>query len=346
MKVLAIQLKRIGDLILTTPALNALAASGARVSLLVDSGCASLLPAIANVDEKLVHRKQSWNRALWRRLRADGWDAVLDFTGNDRSAMMAWFSRARRRVTFDWVRARWWKRLIYREYVASPVRVAHTCDHYGDLAKPLGVTMPSEAQPSLVLDEAAAQSASSLAKQAGVLGHYVLLHPGTARPEKYWPSERWAEVAVNLRRLGHAVLVTSGPDAFEQQHAREIMLAAERGSSTDIKPMALLNPPDLLALAALVREADLVLSCDTSVVHLAAAFQRPQVSIFGPTNPFHWRPRHSQAAVLSAASPDRELSEFQPKMRGAPTANLPPATVLAASMRLLQASPSSSAGTT
>ena len=71
MKVLAIQLKRIGDLILTTPALSALAASGARISLLVDSGCASLLPAIDGLDEKLVYHKRSFNRLLWRRLRAE-----------------------------------------------------------------------------------------------------------------------------------------------------------------------------------------------------------------------------------------------------------------------------------
>src|SRR5690348_17835333 len=43
------------------------------------------------------------------------------------------------------------------------------------------------------------------------------------------------------------------------------------------------SPPDLLALASLVAGARLVVSCDTAVVHLAAAFRVPQIALFGPT---------------------------------------------------------------
>ncbi len=335
MKVLAIQLKRIGDLILTTPALAALTVKGIHVSLLVDSGCESLLPAIDGLDEKLVHYKGGGNGPLWRRLRADGWDTVLDFTGNDRSAVMSWYCRGRRRITFDWVRARWWKRLVYHEYVDSAVRLAHTCDHYLDLARPLGITAEGEPCPSLHVSEEMRQAAAKLVATAGVPSKYVLIHPGTARPEKYWPAPKWGEIVAKLRTAGHAVLVTCGPDPYEQQHARELMLHAEKLCSSDVSPMALLSPPSLLEFAAVVKAADLVMSCDTSTVHLAAAFQRPQISLFGPTNPFHWRPRHPKAVVLSAAQPNAPLTEFRPKMKGSATELLPASTVWAAAERLL-----------
>jgi ADP-heptose:LPS heptosyltransferase len=343
MKVLAIQLKRIGDLILTTPALASLSAGGARISLLVDSGCASLLPAIAGLDEKLVYHKRSFNRQLWRRLRADGWDAVLDFTGNDRSAVMSWFSRARRRVTFEWVRARWWKRLVYNEYVDSAVRERHTCDHYCDLTRPLGMPICEPAQPTLELADETRRAAARLVAEVGIGGSYVVIHPGAARPEKYWGSRAWGETVAKLRSAGHSVIVTCGPDAREQQHARELMLSAEQLCSSDAPRMALLSPPNLLVFAAVIEAADAVLSCDTSTVHLAAAFRRPQITLFGPTNPFHWRPRHAHAIVLSAANPAGELTTFQPKMKGAPMERLTPPTVWAAAERLLPGGPSASA---
>src|SRR4051812_28828503 len=51
MNVLVLQLKRIGDLVLTTPALAALHAGGAKITLVVENSCASLLPAIPGVAE-------------------------------------------------------------------------------------------------------------------------------------------------------------------------------------------------------------------------------------------------------------------------------------------------------
>jgi ADP-heptose:LPS heptosyltransferase len=348
MKVLALQLKRIGDFILTTPALAALHAAGARVSLVVDGACESLLPAIPGLEEKLVYHKRGGNGALWRRLRADGWDAVLDFTGNDRSALMALVSRSPRRITFDWVRARWWKRLVYREYVDSPVRLAHTCDHYLDLVRHLLGTTTTAPSPNLEIPADADARATQRVQSAGVKEPFILLHPGTARPEKYWVPSAWAELVKTFRDEGRQCAFTCGPDAFEQHHLREILLALDHSSGGAHVSAPILQPRDLLELAAVVRRARLVVSCDTSVVHFAAALRIPQVALFGPTNPYHWRPRHDFAVVLSAASPAAPLTDFRAKMKGAPMAQLPVALVRQSVMNLLSLAPSSSAsaGTT
>ena len=67
MKILLLQLKRIGDLILTTPALAALRESfpGAQLTLVVSKECADLLPAISNVDRFLVARRSLRDLALF-----------------------------------------------------------------------------------------------------------------------------------------------------------------------------------------------------------------------------------------------------------------------------------------
>jgi len=53
---------------------------------------------------------------------------------------------------------------------------------------------------------------------------------------------------------------------------------------------------------------------DSAPVHLAAATNTPQVALYGPTNPFHWRPRASPAAILTgnSTSPDNAFSPRAP----------------------------------
>ena len=334
MKILVFQMKRIGDLVLTTPALAALKELGARVTLVVDGPCGSLTTAVPNVDEVLVYSKKGGNRALWRRLRERDWDVCLDYTASDRSALMAWFSRTPRRIAFAWARKRLLRRLAYHEFVESPVRLAHTCDHYLDLLRPLGVERLTEPVPSLDLPDIAKKNAGRILAEAGVAGSYVLIHPGTARVEKYWLAGRWAKVIARLRERGLAVVLTSGPDEFESAHVAEIF-SEFAPQSTGQPPVASIAPPDLLTLAALVKRARIVVSCDTGVVHLAAAFHKPQVALYGPTNPFHWRPRHAHAVVISAAQPMVPMTNFTPKMKGAPMEKIPTMTVLKAVEGLL-----------
>ena len=78
-----------------------------------------------------------------------------------------------------------------------------------------------------------------------------------------------------------------------------------------------------------------MISCDTAVVHLAAAFRVPQIALFGPTNPFHWRPMHDRAVVLSAAQPEAPLTDFEPRMKGAPMEQISTAAVIRATDCLL-----------
>jgi ADP-heptose:LPS heptosyltransferase len=183
------------------------------------------------------------------------------------------------------------------------VREVHTARHYLDLAAQ--VASGNDVSPDDLLPELTLPAGIGGAHGRPVEPPYALLHPGTARSEKYWLAERWGAVAAHLRdHCGLATIFTSGPGAFEQAHVSRAAPAFE-------------SPPDLMALAARVAGASFVVSCDTAVVHLASAFRIPQVALFGPTNPFHWRPMHPRAAVLSAARPEAPMTEFDPRMKGA-----------------------------
>jgi ADP-heptose:LPS heptosyltransferase len=331
MRILALQLKRIGDLILTTPALAALRAAWpeAHLALAVSEGCVALLPAIPHIDTTLVFGRGR-GFAPWQQAISGAWDLCLDFTGNDRSAFATALSRAKQRATFAWVQRKRMRALAYSRFVDSPVRDRHTVDHYLDLVRAATAAVGASGTPELRLPPEAEARACEMLTTAGIGAPFALLHPGTARPEKYWIPGRWAAVAETLNeRHNLASVVTCGPDAFERAQAMEIH------SALDTRHSALVHPPDLLALAALAARARVVISCDTATVHLAAAFQTPQVALFGPTNPFHWRPRHERAVVISAAQPEAPLTDFRPRMKGAPMERISTEVVIRATDSLL-----------
>lgn len=357
MNILVLQLKRIGDLVLTTPALGALRRMfpKARITLVADEACKSLLPALPVVDEGLIYSRTVSNRDVWKCVRRGGWDVCLDFTGTDRSALMTWLSGAKRCITYEWVRKHWFRRLAYSEFVDSPVRTSHTVDHYLDLIRAFGQVDETAPFPEMQIsreDFLAMQSHIELWIPDPLPSNYVLVHPGSARPEKYWITERWAEVIFEYAKKGVHCILSCGPDPFERAHMKEICALIDEKLMASNRQDELLGAPSrtgnsyvfaqdvypirLISLVALVRNARLVLSCDTAVVHFAAALRKPQVALFGPTNPFHWRPRHEQAVVISAAQPDAPLTNFEPKMKGAAMECIPVETVLRAAEGLLK----------
>ncbi len=325
MKILALQLKRIGDAILTAPALAALRAASpeARITLAVHASCAPLLEMIPAIDSGIVFGPaRGWTP--WQQALTGGFDAVLDFTGTDRTAAASALTRAPLRATFEWVKKNRARALAYHRFIDSPVREFHTADHYAHLLRAVAMDSPALAdEATLAIPATADHEATKLLPP----GDFVVLHPGSARPEKYWLPERWAEVATHLHHT-HApgIVFTGGNDRSEQEHLAAIRAALPHG----IPVTDLSGRLSLAGFAAVLARARLVISCDTAAVHFAAAFRRPQIALFGPTNPFHWRPRHERAVVISAALPATPLSTFEPRMKGAPMERIPTATVLRA----------------
>jgi ADP-heptose:LPS heptosyltransferase len=304
--ILLVQLKRIGDLILTTPAIRCLreAFPEARITLLADSSCRGLLPAI-EVDECLVHDKRGGNGWM-RRLPSLRPDWCLDFSGTDRAMFFCALSRARRRVNFERFRGKFLRRFLYTDFVDSSVRHRHTADHYTDILQPLGITRENV---PLSLRLPPKEATRSLLDSRGVSSPYAVIHAGTARPEKYWLPERWAAIADLLHeKYGLLPVFTGATAPDEVEH-----LAAIR-SAMKSSPVDLSGETDLAGLAGVIAGARIFCGVDTAAMHLADAVRTPTVALFGPTNPYQWRPRHTSAIVLRADT----LEPFDVKQKGGP----------------------------
>ena len=313
MKILLLQLKRIGDLISTTPAITALRANfpDARVTLVISNKCAELAPAIWDVKRIWVARRDLRDLALFFNVAREKFDYCIDFTRTDRSAFLTFLSRARSRVVSYRVRDQSKRRArVYTDFVNVRMRDMHIIDYHLGLLDPLRLRFASRAM-GLALPESAHARAQQLLLDSKIEKDFIIFHPGSARREKFWSAGRWARVIEHAGRNHDVDLVlTSGASAFEQGH-----IAAIR-SQTQQRIVDLSGKTGLLTLASLIGRSRLLITVDSAPMHLSAAMQTPQVVLFGPTNPFHWRPRESPALILQGKSsvPLGEFSPVQPRL--------------------------------
>ena len=314
MKVLLLQLKRIGDLILTTPVVAALCERfpGATITLVVARESAGLLPAISGIDRALIVRRELRDLRVFFAIARQKFDCCIDFTQNDRSALLTFLSRAKRRIVSARVKTHSKNRAwIYNEFANVRLKEMHTLDYNLGLLAPLGI---NHATPRLHLEmpPAAHERARQLRELCKIDSQFVIFHPGSARAEKFWGPERWAELIERTQRQwGIDVVITGGTWKFEQQHIRAI----KAKFAEEIVDLS--GKTDLLTLAALIGQARLLVTVDSAAMHLAAAQATPQIALFGPTNPFHWRPRESPALILFGESP-APMSEFSPQLERLP----------------------------
>lgn len=110
-----------------------------------------------------------------------------------------------------------------------------------------------------------------------------VVHVGAGSPARLWPVERWSRVVQHLEKLGHHVVLTGSRNEVDAvvQVQQLAGLPSERNRC---------GRDDVMKLAGLVAGARFVVSVDTGVAHLATAFRRPALTLFGPVPPAWWGP--------------------------------------------------------
>ena len=323
MNILLIQLKRIGDLILTTPAILAIKERfpEAKIFLAVSHEVSPLIPALPPVDNVLVMRRSIADMGRLSSIALTRFEYSIDLTRNNRSALISLLSRANKRIVSYRVKGHApFRGYAYNEFIEHRMRDMHTIDYNLSLLEPLGINPLPRPPVSLSLPSNATHEAERVLTEARVGIPYLLVHPGSARAEKFWEPARWVDVITYaLEREKVDVVMTGGSSRVEQSHLAEIMglLPRPQESSSAARLVNLSGKIDLLTLAALIGRARLLLTVDSAPVHIAAALQVPQVALFGPTNPFHWRPRDSAAIILQGDS-NAPVREFVPKQNRLP----------------------------
>jgi ADP-heptose:LPS heptosyltransferase len=249
---------------------------------LISEGNRGTLDLLDAADE-VVHVAVKKPVDAMRQVRKTGVDILIDIGQWARlSALLAGGSGAR--FTIGFRTAGQFRHYPFDATVPHSNQL-HEIDNFRALLTPLGIQ--ATGVPRL-RDDLRAE-----VQRLGV-NNQVILHPwasGFKSHLREWPEERWAELAVGLRREGYAVAISGGPS----DRSRAQALAARLGS-IDVEVLAgRLSLRD--TAVALARSAGVV-SVNTGIMHLAALVGAPLVGLHGPTNPLRWGPINSNAVVL------------------------------------------------
>ncbi|MBI5240490.1 MAG: glycosyltransferase family 9 protein [Elusimicrobia bacterium] len=307
-RILIIQLRRIGDVIFTLPAIQVLrrAFPQARIDFLVEEPADQLVRLAPGRDETLVYDK---SRALhWlAEVRRRRYDWVLDFLANGRSLPLTLCSGAAVKAAFQ---GRWVRRLAYNRLVKATPN-AYLVEQKLDILRALGVADASW-RYDIRLPAEELRWAQETLKSLGADPRrpLVAMAPASRRETRRWLPERFAEVARALLGQGRDVLLLWGPG--ELGYVEDIARRTDGGqgpaapggqafSSPGRGHLIIPSDTPLLRLAALIKSAKLVLSVENGPKNLAVALGVPTVNVVGPNNPGSFNPSGDPAHVLIRA---------------------------------------------
>jgi lipopolysaccharide heptosyltransferase II len=322
-RILVLRLERIGDLVMSLPALRAIRQHLplATIDLVVGSWNAELARCVEGID-RVETMDMPW---LARDAGGDGWpallgqargwrareyDLALNLEGDIRSNLLMSLSGARWRAGFGMAGG---GPLLDDDVVFDPeshtavngVRLVNTAcgSTAGNRAWPVEGLDAAARLPRAALIVPQAAHAEADARLRGATAHepgrpLVGLHTGAGRAVKEWPAARMAEVgAWAVRERGATIVLTGSP--ADRAAADEMRRALPPGAAV----IDTVGDAPLLTLAAVLSRLSLFITPDTGPMHLAAVLGAPVVALFGPSSPERWGPLSPDARVVRVDLP-------------------------------------------
>lgn len=330
---LIVRLSAMGDVIHTMPAAVALRHTfpHATIGWLIEERWAELLCTLRyprsgarSSQRPMIDRVHTVNTAEWRRepfsfntwqqmavglshLRGVRYDAVIDFQGAIRSALLARWSGAP--IVYGSIQPREnAASMFYTRKLFVDSAGPHVVQQALAMAAAVSETSAENMLRSSLTDYFPVDSDAEckIAPFVGGIGEFAIVNPGAGWGAKRWPAERYGEVARGLASEGLRSLINYGPGEEQLADAVE---TASGGTAQKISC-------SVSELISVTRRARLFVGGDTGPMHMAAALKIPVVAIFGPTNPARNGPFGTRSIVLRSASSQTDHSRYSEPERG------------------------------
>ncbi|MDP3722158.1 MAG: lipopolysaccharide heptosyltransferase II [Candidatus Omnitrophota bacterium] len=272
-----------GETLFATPVLRALRQHRPRAFLatLGRPQCREVLLHNPHVDDYLVYDEQGLHQSLagkWRltrTVRARAFTTAFILRKSLSRSLLLFLAGIPIRVGFDNPKSGW----LLTHRVPARVQPTHKASAYFPLVEVVGVPPPEGGYDYRVSDEERRAAQAFLSARQLLNGRaLVVLHPGANWPHKRWPTERFAALGDQLVEAQRAqIALTGGADDVE--------LAGAVARRMRHPATVLAGQTTLRECAACVEQAQVVVSNDTGLLHVAAALGRPLVALYGPTSP-------------------------------------------------------------
>jgi len=267
MKFLIIRFSSIGDIVLTTPVVRCLKKQllTAEVHYLTKRSFRPILAANPYVDK--IHVLEDDLETVIETLRQEDFDYVIDLHHNLRTLKVK-RGLGKKAVSFDKLNVKKW---LYTNFKINRMPARHIVDRYLETVAGFGVRNDGAGLDYFIpAEEDLKPQDIPTSHQAGYIGLVI----GAAHPTKRLPLHKLEKLCREARQ---PLILLGGPeDADTARH-----LAA-------IDPVKIYNACGQYSInesAGLVRQAKMIVTHDTGLMHIAAAFKRPVVSVWGNTVP-------------------------------------------------------------
>lgn len=292
LKFLLIQLRQLGDILLTTPAIRAIKAMhpDSEISFLTHPMGKLILSGNKDLDEHLIYPTDGRIEQLkfLMMLRAKKFDVVFDFMGNPRSALLTKISGAPQRYSFASPRSWAYTGVVPREsghdyIVQEKFRILSQADIHSDDVRLVLPWNHKDLQPwcSFLTANDALHSPKLR----------VLLSPTHRRENRRWPANSWVRLAEWLTKDWQAnVIWLWGPGEEEEVSALHKQCPV---------PTFMAPKTSFRELAALMSQCELFVGNSNGPSHVAVAVNTPSVQLHGPTDAPSWSPMTTRHKVVA-----------------------------------------------
>lgn len=277
-KIIIIRLSAIGDTIHSLPLVAALKKQdpGLFIGWVVEKKALAFVQQNPVVDKVYILEKKNLSGYIKviNEIRKDNYDVAIDIQGLLKSAILMFFSGAKRRIAFD--RSREFSYLLANERIDAGEEFdtdTHVIDRNLLVAKHLGYSVDNIDFPLPECDVDIWQKFLSGFDKSKPL---ICLSPATTWDTKHWSEKSWAKVLDGLNE--NQVVFTGGPNDVEL-----IDKIISMSSNKNAKILA--GKTNLLELAKVFENSSVVVTPDSGSAHIAVATKNPRViCLLGPTS--------------------------------------------------------------
>ena len=296
-RILLIQLRRLGDVVLSTALLDDLhrALPEAQIDMLVGRHASPLVAGHPLIGSRIVLEDRG-TLGTAKLIRASGYDAVFDIQGSMRTAMITRASGAPLRVGWK-VRG---APLAYTHALARGGAPEYVVRRRRRLLELAGIAV-SDTLPRITLTSHERLQGEADLRSAGAppAGRRVAFALVTSSAARDWPIERFATLANALldRGITPIVLTAGTPGSIA-------------GKLRALCPRAILVPAldsdrdrEMRRFLGVLAACDVLLSGDTGPAHMADALGVPRVTLYGPTTPDNYAPGLATTVACARRDP-------------------------------------------
>jgi len=300
--ILIVRTDRIGDVVLTTPAIRALRRSypDARISILVAPATRDIIDGNDCINEVIVDDRKGEHKGLMgflkliQTLRRKRFDLAIVYHTKKRTNLTCFLAGIPDRIGY---RNNKFGFLLNRPILdIRHEGEKHEAQYCLDILKALEIES-SDLKTDLPVHEQSLLWAEQFRKEHNVTDkdRFIAIHSGASDPAKRWPESRFAQlIDVLIDQYSAKIVIIGSSDASD---IAKRIISLVKGDVINLTGKTTISQ-----LAGLLKRCDLLISNDSGPVHIAAGVETPVVSIFTRNqpgiNPQRWRPLGEKSRVV------------------------------------------------